>query len=247
MPLFIRPAATGSPARFHSGKPSSRRRALEATPAELAYGVVGVHAVGARGSRRRRRRPCGRALRWRRSSPIGTERAPVMWPAPYSAGGRTSSTTTVPCRAGRPARRGRRPRCRRGRRGRRRRASRARRRAPRRRRVPRPQLADPVARQRVVDAGPVAAGGEQARPGQGPEVVGGVGDALVDLAGDLLDRALALGEDIDDLGSPAAGQRLGHLGEAFEQRVLRGPVTHDTHPDAPAGLSCQSSNEYLTM
>ena len=35
---------------------------------------------------------------------------------------------------------------------------------------------------------------QQPGPGQGPKVVGGVGDALVDLAGDLLDRALALGE-----------------------------------------------------
>ena len=92
-----------------------------------------------------------------------------------------------------------------------------------------PELGHPVARQRVVDAGPVPAGGQQTRPGQGAEVVGGVGDALVDLAGDLLHRALALGEDIDDLGSPTAGQRLGHLGEALEQRVLGGAVTHHGH------------------
>ena len=56
-----------------------------------------------------------------------------------------------------------------------------------------------------MDAGAVAAGGHQTGPRQRPQVVGGVGDALVDLAGDLLDRSLALGEQIDDLGPPSAG------------------------------------------
>ena len=40
----------------------------------------------------------------------------------------------------------------------------------------------------------------------------GVGDALVDLGRDLLDRALPLGEHIHDLSAPPASQR---LGEAF--------------------------------
>ena len=57
-------------------------------------------------------------------------------------------------------------------------------------------------------------------------MMGGVGHTLADLAGDLLDRALPLGEEIDDLGPPAAGQGLGHLGEGVEQRILGGPVTH---------------------
>ena len=48
----------------------------------------------------------------------------------------------------------------------------------------------------------------------------GVGDALVELHGDLLYRALPLGEQIDDLGPPSRPERLGDLGEAFEQRVL---------------------------
>ena len=66
-------------------------------------------------------------------------------------------------------------------------------------------------------------------------MVGGVGDALVDLGGDLLHGAFALCEDVDDLGSAAAGQRLGDLGQASNSASLaaRSPM----HPilDATAG------------
>ena len=55
------------------------------------------------------------------------------------------------------------------------------------------------------------------------EVVRGVGDALVDLAGDLLDRSLALGEEVDDLGPASAAEGLGHRGERVVELVLRFP------------------------
>lgn len=58
-------------------------------------------------------------------------------------------------------------------------------------------------------------------------MVRGVGHALVDLPGDLLDGALALRQHIDDLGSPAAGERLGDRGEGVEQGILGHPLTHD--------------------
>ena len=86
-----------------------------------------------------------------------------------------------------------------------------------------PQLGDAVAGEPVDDALAVATGLQQAGVGEAAEVVGGVGDALVDLGGDLLDRAFALGEHIDDLGPAAVAERLGHRRERVEQRVLRFP------------------------
>ena len=88
------------------------------------------------------------------------------------------------------------------------------------------ELSDPLARQRVEDASPVAPGGEQPGAGHRPQVVRGVGHALADLPRQLLHRSLALGEHVGDLGSTAARQRLGHLGEAVEERILGLSVTH---------------------
>jgi hypothetical protein len=59
--------------------------------------------------------------------------------------------------------------------------------------------------------------------------VRGVRRRLTDLSRDLVDRAVALGEEVDDLGPASARQRLGDLGEALEQRVLRGAVSHRRH------------------
>ena len=67
--------------------------------------------------------------------------------------------------------------------------------------------------------------------------MGGVGDALVELARDLLDRALALGEQVDDLGPPPGGERLGDLGEPLEEGVLRGSVTHAGQSVPPVSSS----------
>jgi hypothetical protein len=68
--------------------------------------------------------------------------------------------------------------------------------------------------------------------------MGRVGDRLAQLPGDLLDRTLALGQQVDDLGPAAAGQGLGHLGQALEQRILGGPLTHAAD-DPPLAERCQ--------
>ena len=91
-------------------------------------------------------------------------------------------------------------------------------------------VTDAFAGQHVDDAGAFAAGAQHAGSGHRPQVMRGVGHALADLVGDLLDGTFALGEDVDDLGSPATGQRLGHLGERVEQRILRCPISHADLP-----------------
>jgi hypothetical protein len=54
-----------------------------------------------------------------------------------------------------------------------------------------PRLTDPITSQLVVDAGPITSCCHQSGPGEHAEVVRGVGHALVDLAGELFDRALS--------------------------------------------------------
>ena len=54
----------------------------------------------------------------------------------------------------------------------------------------------------------------------------GVGDGLIDLARELVDRAFALREHVDDLGPPAAPERLGDLGERIEENVLGFTIAH---------------------
>ena len=90
----------------------------------------------------------------------------------------------------------------------------------------RPQLAHPVARKPVEDPGPVPAGGDQARTGHRPQMMRGVRHALADLAGDLLHRPLALGQQVGDLSPPAARQRPGNLREPLIQGILRRAVSH---------------------
>jgi len=102
----------------------------------------------------------------------------------------------------------------------------------------RPQLAHPVTGQPVEDTGPITAGGDYAGPGHRPQVMRRIRHALADLRGDLLDRPLTLGEQIGDLRPPPAGQRLRHLGEGIEQRILSGPVTHSPH-GRTASKHCQ--------
>jgi hypothetical protein len=54
-----------------------------------------------------------------------------------------------------------------------------------------------------------------------------------------------LGEQVDDLGSPAAGQRFGHFGKGVEQRILGGPVTHHAIVRRQANI-VKYSNDLLT-
>jgi hypothetical protein len=49
---------------------------------------------------------------------------------------------------------------------------------------------------------------------------------LRDLSGQVLDRALALREHVDDLRSPAAPERLRRRRERIEQGGLRSPTRH---------------------
>ena len=53
-----------------------------------------------------------------------------------------------------------------------------------------------------------------------------VGDALPDLARDVLDRALTLREHVDDLRATTAPERLRHGRERVEERRLRLPSRH---------------------
>ncbi len=74
----------------------------------------------------------------------------------------------------------------------------------------RPQVADPIAREPVIDASAFPTRAHQAGAQEQLQVVGGVGEALVDLGRDLLDRALALGEHVHDLGAAATAEGLRH-------------------------------------
>ncbi len=103
----------------------------------------------------------------------------------------------------------------------------------------RPQLHDTLRRQSVIDPCPLAAGGHQTRRRQGSQVERRVGDTLADLVGQLLDVALTLGEDIDQLSAPAVRHCLRDLGEPVEQRILRNPITH--RPPPPPRHSIQTS------
>jgi len=89
-----------------------------------------------------------------------------------------------------------------------------------------PQFGHPLAGQPVEDARSLPAGGHDACPGHRPQVMGGVRHALAEFTGDLLDRALTLGQQIRDLRPAAAGQRLRHLREGIKQCFLSNPVSH---------------------
>src|SRR5204862_1649112 len=90
----------------------------------------------------------------------------------------------------------------------------------------RPQLLDALAREPVIDAGSIPTGADQPRPRQHLQVLRGVGNALRDLACNLLDRALPLRQQIDDLRPPAATERLRNRGERIEQRRFRSTAPH---------------------
>jgi hypothetical protein len=95
-----------------------------------------------------------------------------------------------------------------------------------------PELEHGVAGERVVHEDPVSAGRHQARIPQDPQVLRGVGEREAALPGQLVDCPLGLGEQLQELEAPPAGQRLGHPGELLEERALRVPVTHGPIPPA---------------
>ena len=58
------------------------------------------------------------------------------------------------------------------------------------------------------------------------EVMRRVGDALADLLAELLDRALSLGEHVNDLGAAPVAERLRDGGERVEESRLRSLSPH---------------------
>jgi hypothetical protein len=86
----------------------------------------------------------------------------------------------------------------------------------------RPKVDNPLAREPVEDPGPLATGSDEAYSPELLQVMRGIGDALLDLARQLVDRALALREHVDDLGAAAVTNRLGNRGECVEERGLGG-------------------------
>ena len=84
----------------------------------------------------------------------------------------------------------------------------------------RPQVADPVAGQAVVDARSLAAGTHESRAREDLQVLGRVRDALRDLTGELVDRALALGEHVHNLRTATVPDRLRDGGKRVEEGCL---------------------------
>ena len=89
-----------------------------------------------------------------------------------------------------------------------------------------PQLEDLRGGQPVVDRGALAAASDQAGLAQDLQVLAGVGHRQADLAGQGLHGPLAVGQHVQQLDPPAAGQGLGRPGELVEQGRLGRPVTH---------------------
>ncbi len=92
-----------------------------------------------------------------------------------------------------------------------------------------PQPGHPLGGQAVVDAGAFPSRHHQAGGRERTKMERRVGDALVDLVGQILDVTFALGQHVDDLGSPAVRKRLRHLGEAVEQRIFRVTIAQCDH------------------
>ncbi|HSL63302.1 MAG TPA: hypothetical protein VK874_01475 [Gaiellaceae bacterium] len=89
-----------------------------------------------------------------------------------------------------------------------------------------PQLGNPVARKPVEDVIPVAARSRKPRAREQSQVVRRARHTLADLGGNVFHGALALGEQIDDLGTSATAERLRHRCQRIEQRRLRRRTRH---------------------
>src|SRR5213594_4362887 len=90
----------------------------------------------------------------------------------------------------------------------------------------RPEIAHPLARQPIEDPRPLPTRANETRPSQNMQVLRRVRDALRDFVRDLLDRALALREQIDDLRPAAASERLRYRRERVEQGHFRCATRH---------------------
>ena len=83
-----------------------------------------------------------------------------------------------------------------------------------------PQREHLVAGERVAHAGALARARNQAGRVQRLEVLRGVRRRLPARARELVDRAGGLGEQVDELEPPGAGESLSHHGDRVEQRLL---------------------------
>jgi hypothetical protein len=86
----------------------------------------------------------------------------------------------------------------------------------------RPQSGHAVAGEPVEDPCSLAARADEPYSRELLQVMRGVGDALIDLARQLIDRALALCEHVHNLGAATVTNRLGNRGERVEERGLGG-------------------------
>jgi hypothetical protein len=109
-----------------------------------------------------------------------------------------------------------------------------------------PQLRDSFAAQRVMHAGAVAAARNKTGARERLQVMRRVGDALLELTGEVVDGAFALREHVHDFGPPPAGQTLGHVREGGEQRILGVPVAHKPSMCPRCGI-VKYSNDHLTL
>ncbi len=84
-----------------------------------------------------------------------------------------------------------------------------------------PQLANTLACESVVDPSPVSTRVGEAALGKQSQMVRGRSHALTRFGRDLLDRPLALREQVDDLGATPARERGGNRRKCIEERSLR--------------------------
>ena len=95
-----------------------------------------------------------------------------------------------------------------------------------------------LAGQRVVHARAVATGADEAGAEQELQVLAGVGDALADLAGEVLDAPLTLRQHVDELGAPAVAERIWSGGPilTMDDRAMRASPKSET-TTRPVALS----------
>ena len=89
-----------------------------------------------------------------------------------------------------------------------------------------PEFLDPLAREGVERARSLPAACQEAGARERLEVMRSVGNALVDLTGDVVDGAFALREHVDDLCPSATRECLGDFGERVEECILGFTIAH---------------------
>lgn len=87
-----------------------------------------------------------------------------------------------------------------------------------------PEAENALVGKAVVNAGTVPPGFDETSLPKHLEVLRGVGDAKRNLASDILDTPLTLGEEIDDFEAVRAGDRFPDPGELVEKWILEGPM-----------------------